>query len=495
MNLTDFWKQYKATTTNGSVSDFWDKYRASKTAATYTPPPAEIAAAQADQSQPIAAANSDIVARGTDSPWKGLDSQTVQPHRDYLSAILQNNLYEGNRIGGIDSQIYEGYRYDPETGGYSDQLSAIDVSGEGASLAKPKIGLEEYIASRSTEEQKRNNPLFYIDPSQADAIRKEYALYEQAAATPNSFVDLSGRMIAPGTKVWAPDKSGYIEYTPTSERGTTDYGSMAGVKTIPRKDINAGLVDPKDWTGDAVNYTGGDSSQTTLATPTYLNSWTWKPTTEGGPTVGPEASWLLYGAGVLPQSEWEGTIGQGGWNAIKGVGSAAAGSVAQIAGGAMNAVNSAGQAVGQGTEQAATMGNVFAKGIQNATGLSNNVSQAIGSGISGFGGAALTGGGFENAGLAGLTGGLTQGLTPAVQDYLKSAGMSEEMAKGLSSGLVSSGVGSATAAALGKDPMFAAARGLGALSGGLTSGYTGQNWLGNLTSQATNYGLSQLYRK
>jgi hypothetical protein len=207
-----------------------------------------------------------------------------------------------------------------------------------------------------------------ISPLSYDQFDKAFS-YVKGSDT-KDFIDLMGRVISPGSKVWNSERTGYFEYQPPSE---DIFGWSTKVATVP-----------------------DDPDNTTSGPGAYAASWKWTPVAEGAQP--PEWNKTMYAAGVFPDKYFGGTIGQGGWNAIKGVVSTMAPGISQFLGAAASGATGTlggstitiGDAIASGatasdlaamgfttTDIALNASGVAANSLSNATGLSTGASNSL----------------------------------------------------------------------------------------------------------------------
>ena len=229
-----------------------------------------------------------------------------------------------------------------------------------------------------------------VSPLTQEQYAKTLELKNQ---TPGSFIDMLGRLIVPGTRI--NEKGGYYEYQPQPKR---------------------------------YNLEGGEEITDEYG---YMRKPDWQWVSPSGQPEPRDMNYdkALVNTGIKNAQEWGGTIGQGGWSALKGlmsVGSAALG--------------------GMGTD-----------GIGQLGGESISIGEAIKSGATASDLASM---GFSAGDIALNLGGTTANSLSSVTG----------MSPGLSSAIVKGGTGALT----------------GSVKGGLTSG----NWGGGALSGLMNSGLN-----
>lgn len=232
-----------------------------------------------------------------------------------------------------------------------------------------------------------------VSPLTREEYGRTLALQKQ---TPGSFIDMLGRLIVPGTRI--NDQGGYYEYQPQPK------------KYNPSGDEE--LSDTPDWV--------------------------WKSPTGQPQPPDMSVDQALVNTGIKNAEQWGGTIGQGGWSALKGlmsVGSAALGGmgadgIGQLGGESItiaDAIKSGATASDLASmgfsagDIALNLGGTTANSLSSATGLSPGLSSAIVKGGTG----ALTGsvkGGLTSGNWGGgaLSGLMNSGLNSAINTGVNS---------------------------------------------------------------------------
>lgn len=225
---------------------------------------------------------------------------------------------------------------------------------------------------------------------------------EYVKNNPDSFIDMYGRVVSPGTKLWSPDKGGYFEYNPESikqQRGLTqdltfeDAGQYRmGITTDPEN---------------------GSEDQRVRG-----SAWRWTPTVQGAKAPNPYH--LMFQAGIAPDQDFGGTIGTGGWNAIRGVvGALAGGPTGGILGNLGAGIAATGLNAAMATRGAVDAAN---QGDTSGAILSGLGTVAGVGGASSLQGLANVGSGinsYVNTGNIGALGGTLSGLSSLYSDYNK----------------------------------------------------------------------------
>ena len=219
------------------------------------------------------------------------------------------------------------------------------------------------------------------------------------------FVDYLGRVISSGTKINVTDPTsgqslGYYQYAPQ----TNEYEAMTPSQQI--------------FAGDSAVYLNPDS-YVAYRDPRFTNDyagitkeWAWNPV-EGAPErTQADLQSALQGAGITPQEQFGGTIGKGGWSAIRGmfgtlIGPALAAAAAPtseaamvglseatgIAPGTAETIVNATQGAGMGAVKGAMGGNPFVGAISG--GIGAGVTSETGSSALGQAAGSLTSAGLN----------------------------------------------------------------------------------------------------
>lgn len=246
------------------------------------------------------------------------------------------------------------------------------------------------------------------DPSLYSPLSKaqfDAAMQYTQQSPEEDFVDFMGRVISAGTKINVNDPTtgqslGYYQYAPKVneyEAMTPGDRILAGDSAVNLSPNNyVAYVDPSYYN----DYSG------------IYNEWAWNPA-EGVTTPRSQADLYdaIRGAGIAPYEAWSGTIGPGGWSAIRGL----TGTLLGPAIGALATPTSEAAMVGlseatglaPGTAetivnaaQGAGMGAI--KGAMGGNPLSGALTGAVGSGVTSETGSAALGqvaGGLTSAGL------------------------------------------------------------------------------------------------
>jgi len=188
------------------------------------------------------------------------------------------------------------------------------------------------------------------------------------------FVDYLGRVISPGTEIQVD--GGSFRYNPksfTGYRGVDVIQETPGIVTpdmnVPYEyettqnykyayDTSTGAYLP---VRDIDNYNSNNPAM-------FGENWEWT-----GQGKAPSWKQALYNSGIMPDEQFGGTMGQGAWNAIKGITPAVTGVIGGIANGAMNAGGAAGNAANTGT----TISDAASKYLTDLTGISKNIMDPV----------------------------------------------------------------------------------------------------------------------
>ena len=450
MNLTDFWKQYKATTTNGSVSDFWDKYRTMKSA------PASTNTYTASPTSP------QVTTLGELSKATGLDWRQAYADQAYAKLYMQGKQDE------FAQSVKDGSPTEYKVAGASvteDQLKAFYDQQVKHTVEDPDSYYDDWkkqFAAPITGSSKNldYNKMFQgIDDDTPIVLGNGgFAVLPKGFKADGSAMpaDLDGRYLYDWVQT-SPDYSkGLWSGIPTEQLDALKQTGMGS------------------WNMEDVNALKSVGARTHSQQPDRINNTnrTWGPIAGGAATAVASAVNPFLGAGM----------GLVTGMASTGQQTNDAGRI--ILGGVGNAI---GGYVGGGG-----LGNLVTTPLSKLAAY--GVSGAAAGAAKGYGSTGTVEGALMGAGTGAAAGAMGSAI-PYASDYLQSMGLDKTTASVLSSGLVKAGSGALNSWMSGGDPLKGASGGLGSLAGGFTSDYTGQNWLGNLTSGATNYGLSQLYRK
>lgn len=302
---------------------------------------------------------------------------------------------EGGFNQGFDTveQTLGDYVWNPQTRSYvkgyrnhdtgqMEMLNAIDESGN--ALAQEQLtpqmlnqlrtafqtGIpvwmqtEEY-ANLPFSERRQSRRLNNLSPLNFDqylAARSAIDASPEADA-----MDMYGRVILPGSKVYNANKSGYWEYAPP----VADVSR--GIKARNLQPI--GFEPVQDY----------DVSTTNLGN---IQNWKWNATQPGA-----RGNWRDDMRALLPDVENGGTLGQGGWNAIQGIVSTAAPGIqmlSPVAGGIIKAAQGAQSAYNasqSGDTTGAVLGGISsvagaggAQGTQSLANLAKSINNYYNSG-------------------------------------------------------------------------------------------------------------------
>lgn len=293
---------------------------------------------------------------------------TQQPsnNRNFVSNMRNqiSNALQSNRLAQPWSLDYKEDAF-PKV---SSSLNQFNPSWQKLALAEEQYNTREDAALNNNRGE-GYQPTEYISSGmgkfgQRGDVRKEWNTdnnlsplsfdqYMQAKKnTPAGYMfDYMGRQLAPGTRINVGNGS-YYEYAPSRIRIAEIASPGEGGNTIPLGE------DPNDW----------------------------KPV--GNPKV--PIVQALAGSGVMPDIEWQGTIGKGGWNAIQGLVSTMAPGiqmVSPVAGAAVNAARGA-QSIYNAVNSGDTVGGILggistvagiggAQGLQGAANLGQGINSYI----------------------------------------------------------------------------------------------------------------------